>query len=180
MDVEALKSTVLATVEANVSIAPFIVAGLAFGESLAVVSVLFPATVILVAVGALIATADLPFWPIWLGAVAGATAGDWVSYEFAHYFEERIKRMWPFTRHPQMIERGEDFIRRFGVGAVFMGRFFGPLRAVVPLAAGLFRMHRPMFQLANVSSAMIWAFLLLGAGDVIGEGTGRLIEHLRH
>ena len=179
MDVEALKTTVLATVQTNLGVAPFIVGALAFGESLAVISAVVPATVILVAVGALIATAELPFWPIWLGAAIGATIGDWVSYEFARYYEQGIKRMWPFTRHPQMIERGEAFIQRFGIGAVFIGRFFGPLWAVVPLAAGLFEMPRPLFQAANVSSAMIWAFLLLGAGDAIGEGTGRLLEHLK-
>lgn len=178
MELEHIKNTVLASVQANVGVAPFIVGALAFGESLAVISALFPATVILVAIGALIATANLPFWPIWLGAAIGATAGDWLSYEFARHFEDRIKHMWPFTRHPQMIERGEAFIRRFGTGAVFIGRFFGPLRAVVPLAAGLFAMPRAPFQAANVASAMLWAYLLLGAGDVLGEGAGKLMQYL--
>ena len=55
----------------------------------------------------------------------------------------------------------------WGVAAVFIGRFFGPLRASVPLAAGIFRMPYWHFQLANFTSAFLWAGVLLGIGDVV-------------
>jgi hypothetical protein len=32
----------------------------------------------------------------------------------------------------------EAFVRRWGVAAIIVGRFFGPLRASVPLVAGVF------------------------------------------
>ncbi|MCA3266751.1 MAG: DedA family protein, partial [Azospirillum sp.] len=54
---------VVAFVEANRVWAAPIVFVLAFGESLAFLSLLFPATVMLVGIGALIGAADLPFWP---------------------------------------------------------------------------------------------------------------------
>lgn len=53
---------------------------LAFGESLAFLSLLLPATVILLGLGALIGESGIPFWPIWAAAAAGAFFGDWVSY----------------------------------------------------------------------------------------------------
>ena len=52
--------------------------------------------------------------------------------------------------------------------AIFIGRFFGPLRASVPLVAGIFRMPYWPFQLANFSSAFLWAFVLLTMGDIVG------------
>lgn len=49
------------------------------------------------------------------------------------------------------------------MGCLF-GRFFGPFRAVVPLVAGICAMPQRHFQLANLSSAVIWAFGLLAPG----------------
>jgi len=48
-----------------------------------------------------------------------------------------------------------------------IGRFFGPLRASVPLAAGIFSMPYWQFQIANFSSAFLWAGVLLSIGDVV-------------
>jgi membrane protein DedA with SNARE-associated domain len=51
------------------------------------------------------------------------------------------------------------------VYAVVIGRFFGPLRAAVPLVAGIFAMPYWPFQLANFGSAFLWAWVLLKLGD---------------
>ena len=146
-----------------------IVAVLAFSESLAVLSLLVPATVMLVAIGGLIGAAGLglgspEFWWICLAGGTGAFLGDWVSYEFGRLFDERAKHVWPLSRHPGLVVRAENYVRRFGVGAVFLGRFFGPLRALVPLVAGMFDMPRWPFQAANAASAFLWAFGLLAPG----------------
>jgi membrane protein DedA with SNARE-associated domain len=47
---------------------------------------------------------------------------------------------------------------------VFGGRFVGPLRAAVPLAAGACQMPQARFQLANWTSAPIWAAVTLAPG----------------
>ncbi|KES14420.1 SNARE associated Golgi family protein, partial [Gilliamella apis SCGC AB-598-P17] len=47
---------------------------------------------------------------------------------------------------------------------VFIGRFFGPLRAIVPLIAGTMHMSTSKFNLANIASAPVWAFVLLAPG----------------
>jgi membrane protein DedA with SNARE-associated domain len=164
MDVEALKDTVIAFVRANQVWAPFIVGGLAFAESLAIISLFAPATVLLLAIGGLIGGAGLSFWPIWFGAAVGASLGDWLSYEVGRYLEHRAHNYWPLNRYQDLMRKGEEFTRKYGVWAIFLGRFFGPARAFVPLAAGIFEMARMPFQLANVSSALLWAFVLLAPG----------------
>jgi len=55
-------------------------------------------------------------------------------------------------------------IGRWGMLAVFVGRFFGPLRAVVPIAAGICEMPWWKFQVANVASALLWASAILTPG----------------
>ena len=57
-----------------------IVFALSFGESLAFLSLLLPATVILFGVGALIGESGIAFWPLWLSAALGAALGDWLSF----------------------------------------------------------------------------------------------------
>jgi membrane protein DedA with SNARE-associated domain len=164
MDFEIIKASTVGFVQTNQSWAPFIVAGLAFGESIAVLSLFVPATVILLAIGALIGVAGLEFWPIWLGTAVGAALGDAVSYWVGCRFKRAALNAWPLSRHPAMIERGERFFFRLGPWAVFVGRFFGPARAVVPLIAGIFAMPAMLFQSANVASALLWAFVLLAPG----------------
>lgn len=172
MDFAALKDTIVEFVRHHESWAPFVAAALAFGESIAFLSLLVPATVILVGIGALVGTADLPFWTIWLGAALGAAVGDALSYWIGWRFKYAAFRVWPLSRHPEMITRGERFFHRFGPWAVFIGRFFGPARAVIPLIAGIFRMPAILFQSANLASAFLWAFVLLAPGAGLASYLG--------
>jgi membrane protein DedA with SNARE-associated domain len=145
-----------------------IVFALAFGESLAFISLLIPAWGALVGIGALIGPSKINFWPIWVAGAIGAALGDWLSYWVGVKIGPAVAHMWPLSRQPELLPRGEAFVTRWGVLAIFIGRFFGPLRASVPLVAGIFRMHYWQFQIANFSSAFVWAFVLLTMGDVVG------------
>jgi membrane protein DedA with SNARE-associated domain len=164
MEFDVIKASVVGFVQSNQSWAPYIVAGLAFGESIAVLSLIVPATVILLAIGALIGAAGLEFWQIWMGAAVGAALGDTVSYWIGRHFQRAALNTWPLSRHPEMVERGERFFSRLGPWALFAGRFFGPARAVVPLVAGILAMPTMLFQSVNVASAFVWAFVLLAPG----------------
>ncbi len=144
-----------------------IVFALAFGEALAFISLLIPAWAALVAIGALISSNGLSFWPVWIAGSLGAALGDWLSYWIGLKLEYSVQHIWPLSRHPDLIPRGEAFVKRWGILGIFIGRFFGPLRASVPLVAGIFEMPYWRFQLANFSSAFVWAAVLLTLGDVI-------------
>ncbi|MFG1360229.1 DedA family protein [Xanthobacter pseudotagetidis] len=143
---------------------PLVMFGLAFGESLALISFLVPATVLMLAIGALVEASGLSLWPVWLAAVVGASLGDAVSYWLGYHYKDRAKTFWPLSRRPDLVARAEDFFTRFGVWGVAIGRFFGPLRAVVPLVAGILAMRHMPFQVANVGSAMVWSFAMLAPG----------------
>jgi membrane protein DedA with SNARE-associated domain len=141
-----------------------IVGALAFAESLAFLSLLIPAWAALVAIGGVIGATGIDFWPIWVAGSVGAALGDWLSYWIGVKLEYRVQHMWPLSRHPDLIPKGEAFIRRYGIFAIFIGRFFGPLRASVPLVAGIFEMPWWSFQFANFTSAFVWAAVLLAPG----------------
>ena len=161
--------TVLEFLKTHQAWAPPIVFVLAFAESLALVALLVPATVILWGVGALIGAAGLDFWPIWLAAAIGGGLGDWLSYWLGYHYHEQIARMWPIRNYPDLLPRGRRFFEKWGALGVFGGRFFGPLRAAVPLAAGACQMPRAPFQFANWTSAFAWATTTLTPGIIGAE-----------
>src|SRR6266550_5455590 len=167
MGLEAYVDPIIAFVRDNAVWAPPIVFALAFGESLAFISLLVPAWGALVAIGALISASGISFWPVWIAGGFGAALGDWVSYWFGFRYKEHVAQMWPLSRYPEILPRGETFVRKWGVPSIFIGRFFGPLRASVPLAAGIFEMSYWLFQVANFVSALVWSAALLLFGDVI-------------
>lgn len=139
----------------------------AFGEFLALLSLLVPGTILLLGLGAIIGASDIPFWPVWFAAACGAALGDWVSYWIGLRFEHRIAGVWPLSRYPQLLPQAHVFFETWGTLGVFSGRFLGPLRAFVPLVAGISEMPMTLFQIANVASALLWAFVLLG-GSAFG------------
>ncbi|MSP88648.1 MAG: DedA family protein [Alphaproteobacteria bacterium] len=141
---------------------------LAFGESLAFIGILVPATAALVVVGVLIGQGLLDFWVMALWAIPGAALGDWISYWIGRKFDCAIARVWPFAHHPELLEAGHRFFARWGAASVFLGRFLGPVRATIPLIAGMMDMPRIPFQIANWTSACIWAPYWLAAG-VLGD-----------
>jgi membrane protein DedA with SNARE-associated domain len=164
MSLHALVQLIIDFVKEHQAWAPLIVGLLAFGESFAIISLLIPATVALVGIGALIGASDLLFWPSWIGASIGAALGDWISYWIGLKLENAARHVWPLSRYPAMVERGEAFFKRYGTWSIFLGRFFGPVRATVPLVAGMFEMPFVPFQIANWVSAFVWAFALLAPG----------------
>lgn len=165
-------AAITAFVQAHHAWAPFIVAALAFCELLAIVSFFVPATVILLGIGGLIGAAGLAFWPIWAAAVVGAVLGDWLSYWVGLQFGDRVLHSGPLARHAETTERASNFLRKWGAWGIFIGRFSGPLRAFVPLLAGIIGIRQLYFQAANIGSALIWAMAILSPGNLLGRFFG--------
>jgi undecaprenyl-diphosphatase len=153
--------------------------GVALAESLAIVGVLVPGVIILLGAGALIGAGVLDFWDITAWAVAGAIVGDGLSYWLGHHFEYLTARWRWFRLHPDHLERGIRFFQDYGDISIALGRFFGPIRAIVPLVAGLMRMPPKRFFIANVLSALVWAPAYLAPGILLGElGSGDDLRYL--
>src|ERR1700743_3840902 len=99
-----------------------------FGESFAGLSFLIPGTTILIALGAVLRAMDaevLDFWPVWLAAAVGAVLGDWISYWIGYRFKEHVLSAWPIARYRDQMDTALGFFGRWGVWAIFLGRFLG-------------------------------------------------------
>lgn len=162
-------TALLGWIELNPGYAGWVVFAVALAESLAIVGVLVPGVVIMMGAGTLIGAGILDFWLMCLWAIAGAIVGDGLSYWLGHHFEYLTARWRWFRLHPNHLQKGIRFFEKYGDLSVALGRFFGPIRAFVPLVAGLMHMPPRRFYLANVLSALVWAPAYLIPGIVLGE-----------
>ena len=159
----------LTWIEHNPAYAGMVVFTMSLAESLAIIGVLIPGVVILFGAGTLIGTGILDFWTMCLWAIAGAVIGDGLSYWLGHHFEYLTQRWRWFRLHPDHLQKGIAFFEKYGDLSVALGRFFGPIRAIVPLVAGLMHMPPKRFFVANVLSALVWAPAYLAPGMLFGE-----------
>lgn len=168
MDWPHLWHSILAGVAQHPTAAYTVVLLVALAESLALVGLLVPGTVIMLGIGALVGSGTLSLPQTLLAAMAGAIAGDGLSYWLGHHYHQGLKTFWPFRRYPGMLERGEAFFHRHGGKSVLLGRFVGPMRPVIPLIAGMLNMPPARFVLVNVLSGAGWALAYLLPGVLLG------------
>lgn len=160
MSVQDFVDAVVTFVRANEDWAAPVAFAVAFLESFCFLSILWPGTAILIGISALLAKSGAGLdvlWPSIIGASVGGSLGYAISYWIGLYYKDSIHKLWPFTRHPELISRGEAFFARWGALGVFFGHFFGPVRAVIPVVAGMYAMPQWQFQAVNILSAVIWA-----------------------
>ena len=149
----------------------YLVIGLAaFLESAAFVGLLVPGetVVLLGGVAAALGRADL------VGVVAvaavGAVAGDQVGYVLGRAFGPALRRGRLQRRlGERRWARAEELVARRGGPAVFVGRWIGVLRAVVPAAAGAVGVPRTVFAVWNTVGGVSWSVVVVGVGFLAGS-----------
>jgi membrane protein DedA with SNARE-associated domain len=163
-----------------------LVASVAFAEGLAVVGSFVPGSVILFAVGTSAGAAHLAVLPMIAWATIGAASGDTVSYKLGVRHGSRVLAMRPFAYKPLWTQRARDLLQRRGDMAVFGGRLFPPLRALMPLLAGMSELSAARFVIADLLAALVWAGAHLASGAILGHSLmhpgmlDALIAHFHH
>ncbi len=151
------------------ALAGVVVFSVAAAESLALVGIVVPGIVFMLGVGALVGLGSLDFWATVAWAAAGAVAGDGVSYWLGRHFDKQLRALWPLSKHPQLIPRGEQFFHKHGGKSVLFGRFIGPIRPIILAVAGIMHMNPYHFYFVNILSAVLWAPVVLLPGVVFGS-----------
>jgi membrane protein DedA with SNARE-associated domain len=151
-----------------------ILGGIAFGESLVLVGLFFPATLIMVFAGLAIQQGRLDAASVIGWSIAGAVLGDLVTYWIGRWIGPKVVHHWPLNRDKTAVARARLFFRKYGFLSIFIGRFLGPVRPTIPLVAGIMRMRHLTFQIANVTSAIVWVPFMLFWGYIFSKAVGDL------
>ena len=97
------------------------------------------------------------------------------QYGFGIKLYKKIDSIWPFKNNPGWLKKGREFFKTYGILGVFVGRFIGPVRPVMPITAGSMGMKFKHFLGVDLLSGLIWAplYSLPGyfAGKIVFENT---------
>ncbi|MFZ4809137.1 MAG: DedA family protein [Hyphomicrobiaceae bacterium] len=152
---------VLILVRENEKFLEFALFAFAFAESILFASVFVPSTLIFIAIGALEGAADGPLFSLVVAGALGALAGDIVSLAIGYRLRGDIGRLWGLRKHPGLLKRAHAFIADWGIMAVVVSKFAGPLRPIVPMLAGATSMPWPLFLAASAASSVLWSVAVL-------------------
>lgn len=140
-------------------IAIIVVVGVVIGvESLGIP---LPGEIVLVSAALL--SAQHVVSPLWVGVAAsvGAIVGDSVGYSIGRRggrpLFESLGRRFPKHFGPEHLSSAERAFQRWGMWAVFFGRFIALLRIFAGPLAGALRMRYAKFLVANAGGGIVWA-----------------------
>lgn len=156
-------------------VAYLVVAALAALEASAFVGLFIPGELALLT-GGYIAHQGNASLELMMGVAAvGAIAGDSLGYEIGRRFGPALQR----SRLGRMVgaerwRRAEGYLDAKGGRAIFVGRFVGVLRALVPAVAGATRMPYRQFLAWNALGAVIWAPGMVLVGYAAGSSYRRV------
>jgi membrane protein DedA with SNARE-associated domain len=152
---------------------------IAFLESIAVLGSFIPGAIIMTAIGILAGSKVIPINLTMVMAITGAIFGDSLSYLLGYTYKDKIADLWPFKRYPKFLAYGKDYFANHGIKSILIGRFFGPIRSIIPLIAGMLHMTKYKFFITNFFAAVSWAMVYLIPGILIGRA-GNNISHTYH
>ncbi len=147
---------------------------ISFLECLAVVGLLVPGTPLMTAIGALVGADVVSYHMIFPAAIIGAMLGDTISFFIGYYYHDHLRDLWPFKKYPGLLQKGENFFYKHGGKGIFIGRFLGPIRPVLPIIAGMLNMPPWRFLLADIISAILWAPIYMLPGILLGAASVEL------
>ncbi len=155
-----------------------IAAAAVFLETATIVGMLVPSEVTLLLAAVAAATGRVS--PLWLAAaaVAAAIAGDSTAYAIGRLAGPRFEQ----SRVGRLVgqrnwARAHNAAERHGGRALFLGRWVGFVRTLLPLLEGTSRMPVRRFLVADAAAAAVWASGVvaigyLGAGSIQAVSSG--------
>lgn len=153
----------------------FIVAML---ESLAIIGIVVPGVAIMFAIGTLISNGTLDLISSILWAAAGASVGDALSFALGWHYKDRIYQTSYFSTHQKLLDKGHVFFEKYGIISILIGRFIGPIRAIIPLVAGILKMPLKYYIPINIFASALWAPAYLLPGLFFGMSVSELQNYL--
>lgn len=149
-----------------------------FAETGLVIAPFLPGDSLLFTVGALAARGSMNIWLISILLLIAAILGDAVNYHIGRFIGPRVFKKEATDQKPTLIEkllnrkhldRAHAFFEKYGGKAVILARFVPIVRTFIPFVAGAGAMNYSKFFLYNVTGAIAWVGICVGAGWIFGN-----------
>ncbi len=120
-----------------------------------------PGEIALVSAALLASSKYANIWWVVVAGSLGAIVGDSIGYGIGHRggrpFLERLGKRFPRHLGPAQLAKAEAAFTRWGVAAIFFGRFIALLRVLAGPLAGALRVPYRKFLVANIAGGIAWA-----------------------
>lgn len=128
-----------------------------------------PGDSLLFLTGVLISQNVFHFGLINLILIAGAALGTWLGYIQGLWLgNTKVVQNWMAHIPEKYHKKSEVLFHKYGLQALFIGRFIAFVRTILPMMAGLSGLHSKKFHIYNWISATLWIFLIVTLGYLFG------------
>lgn len=145
-----------------------IVGAVVFSEDALFVGFVLPGETAAVLGGVAAKLGHVPLWGVVVVVIAAAILGDTVGYEIGRHFGTRVLQLRILQKRRKRLDEAQDFLRRRGGTAVFLGRWVAFFRAVMPALAGTSRMRYRTFLAYNAAGGACWGATVVLLGYAAG------------
>jgi membrane-associated protein len=139
-----------------------------------------PASFVMLAGGAFVASGDLAALPVVMAAFLGAVAGDQTGFRIGRLGGHRIEtRLLRTPSRAAVLGRARTLVSRWGIAGVFFSRWLvSPMGPWVNLIAGATGMGALRFTVAGAAGEAVWVGLYVGLGYLFAANIGALSDVL--
>ncbi|WP_392563282.1 DedA family protein [Orbus wheelerorum] len=128
-----------------------------------------PGDSLLFLTGVLISLDIFHFGLINVVLIAGAALGTWLGYIQGRWLgNTKLVKSWMAHLPAKYHARTQTLFHKYGLQALFIGRFIAFVRTALPIMAGLSGLHSKRFHIYNWISATLWIFLITTLGYLFG------------
>jgi membrane protein DedA with SNARE-associated domain len=130
----------------------------------------FPSDVVVVFAGSLVGLGTIDFTSVLLLATVCSTLGFMSMYKIGDWFGDKILEAGKIKFLPREgVIKVESWFQRYGYFVIIANRFLAGTRAVVSFFAGMSELSLPKTTILSFLSALTWNFILLLAGQKLGQ-----------
>jgi len=93
-------------------------------------------------------------------AFCGALVSDHCGYYIGRMAGPKLHHTKFAIKRARMLKKAEKNVVKYGVFAIFIGRFMTPIRSIIPLLTGVSGMNRIKYTLSDIFACAIWSACL--------------------
>jgi membrane-associated protein len=154
-----------------------VVALMIFAESGLLVGIILPGDSLLLAAGVFAGKGKLPIGWLLVLVILAAIIGYEVGYSIGRRIGPRLfNRNDGFLFRREYIDRTREFLEKYGLVTIVLGRFIANVRTIVSAVAGASHMDRKRYLGYNIIGALLWA----GGVTLLGYWLGSNVPNIDH
>jgi len=140
----------------------------------------FPAGIIMPLAGIMAAKGNIHFFWVMVITVSAGLLGSLLLYALGRkggelFLNAYIRR---FPKQKAALEKNLEWVRQKGCLGVFLGKLLPMIRTIVSIPAGVVKMNLGRYVLSSTCGIIIWNFVFVGAGYLLGDKVFELLGAL--